>query len=95
MNKQIIPGEDEIIFYDKSSGTETVAQEVIDFIMSFLGKLLQGLLDWLMPRLYWITVILCVIFIIYYAATKSKKCLRISGIILITYILLRGIEAVL
>ena len=49
----------------------------------------------ILPLIYWIAVIGSTVFLIYYAATKSKKCLTIAWIIIITYILIKGIDAAL
>jgi O-antigen ligase len=59
------------------------------------GEALALVWNGIMPLLYWIAVICTVVFLIYYAATRSQKCLRIAIIIIITYVLIKGIDAAL
>lgn len=77
--------------------TERINNNVSDFLYYLIhpGEALGLVWSGIMPYIYWIAVIGSVIFIIYYAATKSKKCLRIAGIIIITYIIIKGIDAVI
>lgn len=50
---------------------------------------------WLMDVSYWIVSITSVICILYYAVTGHRKPLRIMNVIILTYIILKGVNAAL
>ena len=51
--------------------------------------------NWLMSISYWIVTITCIVCTIYYVGTKSSKPIRIMGTVVITYILLKGVDTVI
>lgn len=49
--------------------------------------------NWFIGISYWIATIICSFCILYYAVTGSHKFTRIMWITIITYILLKGVDA--
>lgn len=62
---------------------------------TWLSDLLWFLWNTLVHSSYWIACIGCVIFIIYYAVTRNRKCIEGVGILFVSDVLIKGINAVI
>jgi hypothetical protein len=51
--------------------------------------------NWFMGIVYWLAVLICCICIIYYATSKSHKASQVMWLVIVIYIILKGVDLVI
>ena len=71
--------------------------DFVDVLMKVVNVMLNPRIVWefLVALSYWIVTISCSVLIIYHAVTQDPNMGRLIGVIVVTYILFKGVDLML